>query len=80
VATASLYNTFGSKEELVRAYLQSRHARTTQRLTARVEMDTDPKDRLLTVFDAHGDPSVAIGARAAAAALLDTALRSKGRS
>ena len=29
VAKASLYNTFGSKEELVRAYLESRHARTT---------------------------------------------------
>ena len=27
VAKASLYNTFGSKDELVRAYLQGRHAR-----------------------------------------------------
>jgi AcrR family transcriptional regulator len=52
VAKASLYNTLGSKEELVRAYLQSRHARTTQRLTAAVEMDTDATDRLLAVFDA----------------------------
>jgi AcrR family transcriptional regulator len=55
VAKASLYNTFGSKEELVRAYLQSRHARTTQRLTASVEMHTDPRARLLAVFDAQGE-------------------------
>ena len=28
VAKASLYNTFGSKEELIRAYLHDRHLRT----------------------------------------------------
>jgi AcrR family transcriptional regulator len=155
VAKASLYNTFGSKEDLVKAYLQSRHARTTQRLTAAVEMHTDPTARLLAVFDAQGqlfaqpnfrgcafvsasaeappgglveqaaddyrdeiralftrlageagapdpatlgrqlhliydgagisarmdrDPSIAVGARAAAAALLETAIRSHGTS
>jgi AcrR family transcriptional regulator len=55
VAKASLYNTFGSKEELVRAYLESRHAGTTQRLTAAVEKHTDPRARLLAVFDAQGE-------------------------
>jgi AcrR family transcriptional regulator len=55
VAKASLYNTFGSKEELVRANLESGHARTTQRLTAAVEMRTDSKERLLAVFDAQGE-------------------------
>jgi AcrR family transcriptional regulator len=55
VAKASLYNTFGSKEELVRANLESRHPRTTQRLTAAVEMHTDSKERLLAVFDAQGE-------------------------
>ncbi|MCW2512840.1 MAG: regulatory protein TetR [Mycobacterium sp.] len=54
VAKASLYNTFGSKEELVRAYLESRHARTTERLGAAVEAHTDPVERLLAVFDAQG--------------------------
>ena len=54
VAKASLYNTFGSKEELVRAYLESRHARTTERLNAAVEEHTDPVQRLLAVFDAQG--------------------------
>jgi len=54
VAKASLYNTFGSKEELVRAYLESRHARATERLNAAVEEHTDPVQRLLAVFDAQG--------------------------
>jgi len=33
VAKASLYNTFGSKEELVHAYLEGRHAAMAARLT-----------------------------------------------
>jgi AcrR family transcriptional regulator len=37
VAKASLYNTFGSKDELVRAYLETRHASVTQRITQAVE-------------------------------------------
>jgi AcrR family transcriptional regulator len=54
VAKASLYNTFGSKEELVLAYLQARHARTTQRLKAAVDAHRDPVARILAVFDAQG--------------------------
>jgi AcrR family transcriptional regulator len=55
VAKGSLYNTFGSKDELVWAYLQSRHAQTIQRLTQAVEKHTDPVDRLLAVFDAQAE-------------------------
>jgi AcrR family transcriptional regulator len=55
VAKASLYNTFGSKEELVRAYLDARHERTTARLTAAVERHTDPVARLFAVFDAQAE-------------------------
>lgn len=55
VAKASLYNTFGSKEELVQAYLATRHAHTIQRLTAAIEKHTDPTDRLLAVFDAQSE-------------------------
>jgi AcrR family transcriptional regulator len=55
VAKASLYNTFGSKEELVRAYLESRHAGTTQQLTRAVEKHADPRARLLAVFEAQGE-------------------------
>jgi AcrR family transcriptional regulator len=55
VAKASLYNTFGSKEELVRAYLESRHAGTVDRLRAAVAGQTDPRARLLAVFQTQGD-------------------------
>jgi AcrR family transcriptional regulator len=55
VAKASLYNTFGSKEELVRAYLESRHASTTDRLMRAVARHTDPRARLLAVFEAQGE-------------------------
>jgi AcrR family transcriptional regulator len=55
VAKASLYNTFGSKEELVQAYLATRHAGTMERLTAAVEKHTDARDRLLAVFDTQAE-------------------------
>ena len=51
MAKASLYNTFGSKEELVQAYLATRRTATMERLNAAVEQHTDAKDRLLAVFD-----------------------------
>jgi AcrR family transcriptional regulator len=51
VAKASLYNTFGSKEELVRAYLEGRHERTRARLTRDLAAYDDPRERLLGVFD-----------------------------
>jgi AcrR family transcriptional regulator len=55
VAKASLYSTFGSKENLVRAYLESRHAATIERLRDAVAQHTDPRERLLAVFDAQGE-------------------------
>jgi AcrR family transcriptional regulator len=51
VAKASLYNLFGSKEELVAAYLASRHDRTTSRLTEAIEKVDDPRQKILAVFD-----------------------------
>ena len=53
VAKASLYNLFGSKEELVAAYLASRHDRTTSRLTEAIEKVDDPRQRILAVFEAQ---------------------------
>ena len=53
VAKASLYNIFGSKEELVAAYLASRHEQTTSRLTAAVATEDDPRRKILAVFDAQ---------------------------
>jgi AcrR family transcriptional regulator len=55
VAKASLYNTFGSKDELVRAYLEQRHAETAERITRYLERYTDPRERLLGVFEAQGE-------------------------
>ncbi|HXN62502.1 MAG TPA: TetR/AcrR family transcriptional regulator [Acidimicrobiales bacterium] len=50
VAKASLYNLFGSKEELVAAYLASRHDATTSRLTAAIDQFDDPRQKILAVF------------------------------
>ncbi len=53
VAKASLYNLFGSKEELVAAYLASRHDRTTDRLTRAVNQVEGPRQKILAVFDSQ---------------------------
>jgi AcrR family transcriptional regulator len=55
VAKASLYNTFGSKDELVRAYLAARHGARQQRITAHLTRYDNPRDRLLGVFDFLGE-------------------------
>jgi AcrR family transcriptional regulator len=57
VAKASLYGTFGSKEELVRAYLDERHGRILRRLRAAVDAvdPADPVARILAVFDAQAE-------------------------
>jgi AcrR family transcriptional regulator len=50
VTKASLYNTFGSKEELVRAYLDQ-HMRRRQAAIKRIlAAKKTPRDRLLAVF------------------------------
>lgn len=60
VAKASLYNTFGSKDELIRAYLERRHERWRQRMTTRLAADYDtPRERLLGVFDLLAETFVA---------------------
>jgi AcrR family transcriptional regulator len=55
VAKASLYNTFGSKEELIRAYLETRHASIAERITQALGRYGNPRDRLLGVFEAQGE-------------------------
>jgi AcrR family transcriptional regulator len=55
VAKASLYNTFGSKDELVRAYLDGRHAQTAARITRALGRYDSPRERLLGVFDIQGE-------------------------
>jgi AcrR family transcriptional regulator len=55
VAKASLYSTFGSKDELVRAYLQARADRRRRRLSERIARYADPRQRILAVFDLLGE-------------------------
>ncbi len=66
VAKASLYNTFGSKDELVRAYLEGRHASTSARITRYLERYSDPGERLLGVFEAQGELFAEAGFRGCA--------------
>lgn len=51
VAKASLYGTFGSKEELVRAYLERRGLARRERIAARIAQYEDPRERILSIFD-----------------------------
>jgi AcrR family transcriptional regulator len=77
VAKASLYNTFGSKDELVRAYLTARHVRRRERIGRAVEGAATPRDKMLAVFDALdaaiADPSFRGCAFAKASAEIDHA-------
>jgi AcrR family transcriptional regulator len=51
VAKATLYSTFGSKDELIRAYLEGRLLERQTRInTALASLDT-PRERILGVFD-----------------------------
>ena len=54
VAKASLYNTFGSKEALIRAYLEARHARVADHMMRYIARYDTPRERLLGVFEAQG--------------------------
>jgi AcrR family transcriptional regulator len=54
VAKASLYSLFGSKEELVQAYLDARHASTREQIERALTRFRTPRERLLGVFDAQG--------------------------
>ena len=51
VAKASLYDAFGSKEELIRCYLQGRAERRQARVRERMAQSQTPRDKILSVFD-----------------------------
>jgi AcrR family transcriptional regulator len=55
VAKATLYSGFGSKDGLVRAYLQARHAATRERMTRELEARyPTARQRLVGVFEVQG--------------------------
>ena len=55
VAKGSLYYNFGSKDDLVRTYLQNRHARWAARIDTELAAATTPADKILAIFDALAD-------------------------
>lgn len=66
VAKASLYSVFGSKEALVRAYLDARHDRIVEHLRHAVAQQAQPRAKLLAVFDAQAELLAASGSRGCA--------------
>jgi AcrR family transcriptional regulator len=55
VAKASLYNAFGSKEELIREYLSIRHDARVERMTRGLARFGSPREKLLGVYDVLGE-------------------------
>jgi AcrR family transcriptional regulator len=55
VAKASLYNTFGSKDALVRAYLDARHASTAARIEEGIARYDTPREQLLGIFEVQAE-------------------------
>ena len=51
VAKASLYSTFGSKDGLVKAYLEEYHDRIISRRRAAAEAESDPVTAIMAIFD-----------------------------
>jgi AcrR family transcriptional regulator len=66
VAKASLYSQFGSKDELIRAYLHQRHESRRQRIEEGLQRYDTPRERLLGVFDLLGELFARPGSRGCA--------------
>src|SRR3954447_18979979 len=54
VAKGSLYYSFTGKDELVHEYLTHRHGKWAERVTAGIESHTDPRARVLAVYEVLG--------------------------
>jgi AcrR family transcriptional regulator len=66
VAKASLYNLFGSKDELIRAYLTARHEARKERLEKYLPTLATPQARILGIFDDMREMAVRTGFRGCA--------------
>ena len=66
VAKASLYDCFGSKDELIRSYLEERNQARKARINERLARYTQPADRILSIFDLLGELAAQPGYRGCA--------------
>jgi AcrR family transcriptional regulator len=66
VAKASLYAHFASKDELVRAYLETRHQARKVRIEQRLARHRSPRERLLSLFDGIAESAARPGYRGCA--------------
>jgi AcrR family transcriptional regulator len=77
VAKTSLYTNFGSKDELIRSYLERRHESRRDRIERAIAVHESPRDRILAVFDQLGDlrgcPFIRAGAEASAGSPIEEA-------
>jgi AcrR family transcriptional regulator len=68
VAKVSLYSNFGSKDELIRAYLERRHESRRELIEQAIGLCESPQEKILAVFDQLGDlrgcPFIRAGAEA----------------
>jgi AcrR family transcriptional regulator len=66
VAKASLYDCFGSKEELIRAYLVERATARQNRLREKLAQCSSPREKILGVFDSMAETIAQPGYRGCA--------------
>jgi AcrR family transcriptional regulator len=66
VAKASLYDCFGSKDELVRSYLQGRSEARRTRINERLSQHDTPEQKILSIFDLLGELAAQPGFRGCA--------------
>lgn len=55
VSRGSFYNNFESKEQLIHTYLLGHHDRTTTRLSEAIARQSDPRQKILAVFDTQAE-------------------------
>ena len=55
VAKASLYDCFGSKDELIRSYLEARNTARQARVNERIARYDTPQKKILSIFDLLGE-------------------------
>lgn len=66
VAKASLYDCFGSKDELVRSYLEARYTARQARMDERMSRCDTPQKKILSIFELLGEISSQPGYRGCA--------------